>query len=523
MSINSVKTIAEEVRFKFPHNQSSILRTVDTNNIKYRGVNVIVDRPKAGDVMCVTRYTYDDGSLAESYKQKVFFVSGPSIYDIYSLTHNDMDQLMFDTVGIVLKVTGNKALVRYKTISNVSYPYCAITRRFQLKDTYDVGSNSGVDTLIDYIKNGVRPTVNIVTSGSSTISLKIGEDSTINYNNYTRRNLVNELNHQLVTKYEFAEFSFDLVNIDSDALAINETDAKDSNGSYQNRVVLNSTTEVVSINYTGAESNAINIPLSNVTANYLKMSGVNQVYFLNSGFTRYSSGGCCRAALYDEGKRNGKEPKSAMTNINILPGVGDYAGEWLVSPSHFANSPYCQILRDNFANYDEYIDSLMIKVPCNAITEENGNATATYPSGKENTSKLAAGVFSSFGQSNKLQPLYPAAYYAASLNVNGPGLTAGNWWLPSGAEMVEIMKDATLGTTAYNKEGQRKTLVENLCVKFSTQCPSEWSALNTQKNYITSDIKLNSIASVYETTGVLGTKDIYNFPAYVIPVTIYEF
>ena len=527
MSINSVKTTVEEKNFKFLNNQSSILRTVDTNNITYKGVNVIVDKPKAGDVMCVTRYTYDDGSLLESYKQKVFFVSGPSIYDIYSLTHNDMDQLKFDTVGIVLKVKGNKALVRYKTISNVSYPYCAITRRFQLKDTYDVGSNSGVDTLIDYIKNGVRPTINIVTSGSSTISLKIGEDSTINYNNYTRRNLVNELNHQLVTKYEFAEFSFDLVNTDSDALAINETDAKDSNGSYQNRVVLNSiyniNTTNISINYTGAETNAMNIPLSNVTANYLKMSGVNQVYFLNSGFTRFSSGGCCRAALYDEGKRNGIEPKSAMTNINILPGVENYAGEWLVNPDHFANNPYCQILRDNFANYNEYINSLMIKVPCNAITEDNGNATATYPSGKENTSKLATGVFSSFGQSNKLQPLYPAAYYAASLNVNGPGLTAGNWWLPSGAEMVEIMKDATLGTTTYNKEGQRKTLVETLCVKFSTQCPSEWSALNTQKNYITSDIKLNSIASVYERSGILGTRDIYENCGQIIPITIYEF
>ena len=524
MAINSVKTIAEEQSFKFLENQSSILRTVDTNNITYNGVNVIVDKPKVGDVMCVTRYTDNKGSLLESYKQKVFFVSGSSIYNMHNLTHNDMNQVVFDTVGIVLKVMGNKALVRYKKVSDQTYSYCAIARRFQLADSVNVGgNNTGVDALIVYIQNGVRPTVNIVTSGSSTISLKIGEDSTINYNNYTRRNLVNELNHQLVTKYEFAEFSFDLVNTDSDAHATNTTDAKDSKGKYQNRVVLNSTTEVVSINYTGAETNAMNIPLSNVTANYLKMSNLNQIYFLNSGFTRYSSGGCCRAALYDTGKNEGKEPTSAMTNINVLPGVGEYLGEWLVSPSHFTNSSNCQILRNNFANYDEYIDSLMIKVPCNAITENNGNATAIYPSGKENTSKLAAGVFSSFGQSNKLEHLYPAAYYAASLNVNGPGLTEGNWWLPSGAEMVEIMKDATLGTTTYNKEGQRKTLVETLCVKFSTQCPSEWSALNTQNYYITSDIKLNSIASVYEKSGILGTKDIYNFPAYVIPVTIYEF
>lgn len=523
MAINSVKTIAEEVRFKFPHNQSSILRTVDTNNIKYNAVNVIVDKPKVGDVMCVTRYTYDDGSLLESYRQKVFFVSGPSIYDIYSLTHDDMDRLKFDTVGIVLKVTGNKALVRYKKISDDPIPYCSIVRRFQLADTGGNGTNySGIDRLINYIKRGTFPVVNIV-NGSSTISLRIGEDPTINYREYSRKDLVNELNTQLVDKYKNAHFSFNLVNTDSDALAINETDVKDSNGQYQNRVVLNSIYDIktnISINYTGAESYAITISISNVTANYIKMSEVNQVYFLNSGFTRYSSGGCCRAALYETGVHNGKEPTSAMTDINVLPGVGDYAGEWLVRPDHFANSPYCQILRDNFANYDEYIDSLMIKVPCNAITEKNGNATAIYPSGKENTSKLATGVFNSFGERNKLQPLYPAAYYAASLNVNGPGLTAGNWWLPSGAEMVELMKDVTLKTEA---EGQGKgNLVENLSLKFSKQCPSEWSPLNLDR-YITSDIKLKSIASVCEQEGLLGTKDIYESFGRVIPITIYEF
>ena len=39
--------------FKFLKNQSSILRTADANDVTINGVNVIVDKPKRGDVLCV--------------------------------------------------------------------------------------------------------------------------------------------------------------------------------------------------------------------------------------------------------------------------------------------------------------------------------------------------------------------------------------------------------------------------------------------------------------------------------------
>ena len=71
MAINSVKTTAEEQNFNFLNNQSSILRTVYTNNITYKGVNVIVDKPKAGDVMCVTLHKDADDNLLDSSRQKV--------------------------------------------------------------------------------------------------------------------------------------------------------------------------------------------------------------------------------------------------------------------------------------------------------------------------------------------------------------------------------------------------------------------------------------------------------------------
>ena len=70
MSINKVNTTVEEQSFKFLTNQSSILHTVDTNKITINGVNVIVDKPKRGDVMCITHYK-EGGVLLDADKQKV--------------------------------------------------------------------------------------------------------------------------------------------------------------------------------------------------------------------------------------------------------------------------------------------------------------------------------------------------------------------------------------------------------------------------------------------------------------------
>ena len=107
MAINSVKTIAEEKSFKFLENQSSILRTVDTNNITYNGVNVIVDKPKAGDVMCVTLYKDADNNLLSYSQQKVVWIDGNTIN---SLALNEL----YNIAGICLGVKCNKAIVKYK-------------------------------------------------------------------------------------------------------------------------------------------------------------------------------------------------------------------------------------------------------------------------------------------------------------------------------------------------------------------------------------------------------------------------
>ena len=73
MAINRVNTQEEEQQFKFLSNQSSILRTVDTNNITVNGVNVIVDKPKRGDIMCI------DFDPEVRLVKKVVWIDGLSI------------------------------------------------------------------------------------------------------------------------------------------------------------------------------------------------------------------------------------------------------------------------------------------------------------------------------------------------------------------------------------------------------------------------------------------------------------
>lgn len=92
MAIKRVNITGES--FKFLTNQSSISHIADTNNITVNGVNVFVNKPKKGDIMCVKN-------------GKVVWIDGLSI---------NQDQLSSDIepVGICLNVDGNKAMVKYK-------------------------------------------------------------------------------------------------------------------------------------------------------------------------------------------------------------------------------------------------------------------------------------------------------------------------------------------------------------------------------------------------------------------------
>ena len=94
MAIKSVNATSEENDVKFYKNQSSILHTLDTNNVTVNGVNVEVKRPKKGDVLCV-----NDG--------QVIWIDG------LSLNPAQLPQGL-ETVGICVAINGNKAIVKYR-------------------------------------------------------------------------------------------------------------------------------------------------------------------------------------------------------------------------------------------------------------------------------------------------------------------------------------------------------------------------------------------------------------------------
>ena len=132
MAINKVNTTTDEESFKFLKNQSSILHTVDTNKITVNGVNVIVDKPKRGDVMCITKYK-ENGVLLNADKQEVIWIDGLSIEP----TQLSQD---LEPVGICLTMKGNKALVRYKKERSFIWAH-----RVRKEIVYSSTMNDGVE------------------------------------------------------------------------------------------------------------------------------------------------------------------------------------------------------------------------------------------------------------------------------------------------------------------------------------------------------------------------------------------
>ena len=455
MAINRINTGES---FKFLTNQSSILHTVDINKITVNGVNVIVDKPKRGDIMCITK------------DQKVIWIDGLSI---------EPTQLSqeFEPVGICLVVKGNKAHVRYKEEKRFRW---AASERWELPNSSIM--NDGVGHTCTITLNGVVNPKRFLFMASS------------------RAEFVDQLNTWFVENDP--DYSAELVELNTDLPATNTSDTKDGD-SYRNRIIVNAL-------FTGDSWKTINIEgIGAGTRAIAKHIKAVRWYYKNNGFKVGSKGGCCRAKYYDYYSNSGQNPSEVMTSINSnLP----------VSLTAFTSNTNCQLLRDNFATYDDYLDSWMAKFPCGA-----GGTIAELLSGKENTYKLADCTFlDNTKDVPKQEFLYPAANWAASIDLNAPKLGKGNWWLPSSAEMVEIMRDITYGTSFWKN---KPDIINNVLKKLNPEesSNSTWSMLSASKYRWTSSgfDKYN----VYNYDGGGGNLNTYSFYYifWAVPITIYEF
>ena len=473
MAINKVNTTAEEKSFNFLTNQSTILRTVDTNNITINGVNVIVEKPKVGDVMCVTKYKNDSGTLLDADQQKVIWIDGLSINPGYLSEE-------YEPVGICLVVKGNKAIVRYRQEKGIIW---SAGERWEL------------------------PNSSIMNDGAEH-TLKITLNRQVNSNLFTftsrsRLEFVNKLNAWFLANDK--NYSAELVELNTDLPATDTSDIKDGD-SYRNRVIVNA-------RFTKNAWNTINIEGIGAGTRAIgkHIKAVNW-YYLNNGFTRSWEGGCCRAKYYDYIQGNQRAPTKPMTDINIV--TGSIFSKYPARLVDFTDNSNCQILRDNFANYNEYLESMLAKFPCGA-----GGSVAEFPSGKENTYKLANCTFLD-NATGEQSPLYLAANWAASISLNAPKLGKGNWWLPSSAEITEIMRDITYDTSFW---AANPDIINRVLAKLTSISNSGWSMLSASANRWTSSRSDQYSAYLYNGYGgYLFSGDFYNGFT-VAPITLYEF
>ena len=462
MAINITNTTGGE-QFNFLANQSSILRSTDTNKIKVNGVNVIVSKPKKGDIMCVK-----DG--------KVIWIDGLSI------NPKQLSQEI-EPVGICVAINGNKAMVRYRKEEKMRW---AASERWELPE-------------LSIMKDNKQHSL-IITLDGTTYSNK-----PFTYTAATRAHFVDKLNYWLAGTDN--RYSAELVENDTDKLADYDYTGDDKIGAntYKNRIVVNA-------KFSDYTNNKINIEqIGEGTSAIAKHIKTVYRHYRNNGFKfgRGISSGCCRARYYERYKVNGNTPSSEMTYINTGTPVNEDA----------FNGANCQILRDNYDTYAEYIDSMMIKYPCAA-----GGVITEVPSGKENTYKLANCTFidNTITSGTRIKPLYPAAHYAASINVDAPGLGAGNWWLPSAAEMVQMMRDITYGTDSWNTNPD---IVNTLLEKMVEFDKTNWTILSAVQNaYWTSSKCDESYAYYYDVSGSLSFWGSFFYADLkACPITIYEF
>lgn len=253
------------------------------------------------------------------------------------------------------------------------------------------------------------------------------------------------------------------------------------------------------------QENNLKLLSSNITVDerYLESD-----LYLNNGFCNNMQRnprqpGCCRAQLLDNINKGNITPTSNMLNIFEVPGKARMP----VCKTAFDDNPFCEILRNNFATYDDYIDSMMIKIPCGK------GSVGKFKSGKEITYKLFDSATS------------PAKSWVEGIDINAPKLEAGNWYIPSALELGQIMRDITYGTTFWNSAdiSLNTDIVNRVLFKLNQFDSRNWSMISGWTQRWTCSLYNSNQAFIYEVNfGTFGVTNMTNYN-YVMAITTYEF
>lgn len=414
-------------------------------------------------------------------KGDVLCVNGGQVVWIDGLSINPAQLPQgLETVGICVAINGNKAIVKYRKGETFKW---AAANSYLLADT--------IKSLFDNVSHTLKVSLN-GTEYEFTFSANSYQDFNAKLNSFL--------------KGKNNQYSSKLVN---NQIVINCTSF--------NKPIITNKTSGVAYQLTGKTASDIN---------------ENRLCYRNNGFTCIFTGcyaGYCRGRYFEYVYYYCPEPSEQMTDINFVAGPDVYAAH----PYDFYNNDYCKILRDNFVDYDEYFDSMMVKYPCG-----KGDVIAEFPSGKESTYKLANYTFID-NVSGEESPLYPAANHAASINVDAPGLEAGNWWLPSPAEMVQMMYDVTYDTNFWDEDNidNNTDIINRVLFKLNSFDSDNWDMLsalysmwasakyspNNAYIYCGADGNIRSVPMNTQRIQVPIYDQAYLIPILATPITIYEF
>ena len=133
----------------------------------------------------------------------------------------------------------------------------------------------------------------------------------------------------------------------------------------------------------------------------------------------------------------------------------------IVTKAAFESSSYCQLLRDTYGTYQEYIHrEYRLQYP-----QKLG--VFSMPSGKELTAKYGPMTAPIKAGSTKYK--YPALYYGYNKSFGVDDLDFGDWYLPGVAEGAMLMRDETIAALAPSIRKMGTTAVNNSTSRWFAQ------------------------------------------------------
>lgn len=404
MSFNNIQTSTSNLNnFKYLNNQSTVLHIEDSNKLDIHGVNVITNTPSVGDVLCITCKTDESGSLLGPDKQDIVWIKGMTI------NYNTFLTSMYEPVGIVYKVRGRTAYVRYREEPQL---YLGRTLRFD-----------------------VTPNISLLSGRTAEVSIRI-------YDSTGSEILTTSGSFAGTTVKAFANWLYTTLNIYyGDSTSANNRDVfanyVGSNDEYNYDKLDGKCVLDIKQSDKTQDMIASNIIITNCNVTYHKCAVVPYIdtNITNNGNLQHVIHPINYYKFFDWASVNGDTPTKNITTL--------FDGK-IVNQNAFDNNSYCELLRNTYTTYENYLkSSFMMKWP---VSSGSNSAVGTYGDDSRKYNEILSNIKIKCTNTTDWN-LYCSIF--KTISVNHQLLISSNWCVPTIADMIELMNNVTYDTNEW--------------------------------------------------------------------------